>query len=149
MMKLCCKSQFTESASCLLNEVILEMYPAFERFCYEVVEIGSKESGFDAHSDVYKVREIEDLFASLRTELFEFITKDSRLILKKMKFYQMEEAESEASQGDVVSLVNRFKAEMSLCPGEDIFVNSSIPFDAKVFANEMEMYQSDLSNRLF
>ena len=112
LMKLCCKSLFKEDSACLLNEVIQELSPHFDQFCDEVDKIGADEysyTGPEEYRDPFDLQAIESDFRKWKTDLFEFLALDFKILVRLMKRLQSQ-ADAFTDAHDIIS---RFKNEIS------------------------------------
>lgn len=120
LMKLCCKSHFTENESCLMNEAIDELSPVFDGFCDEVVEIGSNKSCCDGPmAEFLSFPHLESDYNSLKSEFYGLFSSDMKLIsriIHKSSQRRLQSVDPTLSEGSGI-LLNQFKREIaaSLC----------------------------------
>jgi hypothetical protein len=108
LMKLCCNSRF-DPPSCLLNEVIQETLPAFEKFSSEVCAIGATS----LHMLNSKLR-LNLMEPEVQSEVYGFLTKFGHQInIALKKAFEQEKILPEIKQ-EPIELFHRFKNELSL-----------------------------------
>jgi hypothetical protein len=122
LMKLCCKSHFTENETCLMNEAIDELCPVFDAFCEEVVSIGSNKSCCDGPlAEFLSFPHLESDYNSLKSELYGLFSSDLKLIsriIHKSSQRRAQSVDASVSEASGILLI-QFKREIaaSLCSG--------------------------------
>ncbi len=137
LMKLCCKSRFSEYPNSLLNEVIDELIAAgtFDKYCDDVVTIGSENEHLSLTSRTPRVSQAAEMRGMLYDFILSIIGSNVASLCADLSFKDRNEkviaSESSRSEGVTVSpiddqssiqtqneaifesLFNRFKLELT------------------------------------